>query len=185
MDHMKKLSLLRHAKSGEDVSGKPDFDRPLNERGHKAAIRMGRWMAEEGIRFDRILASPAVRIRETLAGVAKGYGAPLDAEFDRNLYLASPADLMDRLHDMDDRVTHLLLVGHSPGIEELLLSLTSAEDDLLHEEVSLRYPTAAYARLRFSVANWADVRKGEGMLVQFMRPRDLDPSLGPESEYQP
>lgn len=179
---MPTLSLLRHAKSGWDDPVETDFDRPLNGRGHRAARRIGRFMQEEGLSFDRVLASPAVRVRQTLEGVEVGYGAPLDPRFDRQLYLA-PAELMlEMLQETPDDVGHLLLVGHNPGLEDLLLAVTEGNPNELRGEAEIKYPTATVATLEFPrSANWKEVAEGTGLLVRFQRPRDLDPALGPDS----
>ena len=177
---MKILTLLRHAKSTWDDPVARDFDRPLNSRGRKAARVVGRAMRDQGLKFDAVIASPAVRVVETLRDVSDGYGHSLDPEQDPNLYLASPAVLLDRIHHIDDGVERLLVVGHNPGLEQLVLLLTGSDHDGLKREVELKYPTATLAEICFAVDHWADVAKGAGTLTRFIRPRDLDPELGPE-----
>lgn len=177
---MKFLSLLRHAKSDWDDLVEPDFDRPLNERGGRAARRIGEWLKEHRLSFDRVLASPALRVRRTIEGVETGLGAGLDCRFDRHIYLASTATLLDLIRETPDFVGHLLLIGHSPGIEDLLFAVTRGDPSPLRLEVETKYPTATYARIRLPVAGWREVREGlPGRLESFVRPRDLDPSLGP------
>jgi phosphohistidine phosphatase len=114
---MKRLTILRHAKSSWDRPDADDFDRPLNDRGRKAAVRMGHELKHRELRFDVALASPAVRVRETLDGLAKGDGefAP-DIRFDQSLYLADAATLLDRVKALSDDVRAPLLVGHNPGL---------------------------------------------------------------------
>ena len=178
---MKILTLLRHAKSSWDDPASRDFDRPLNKRGRKAARVVGRAMRDEGLAFDAIIASPAVRVIETLRDVGDGYGHTLEPERDQALYLASPAVLLDRIHHVDDGVDRLLVVGHNPGLEQLALLLTGASQDELRAEVELKYPTATFAEIRFDVDHWSEVEAAGGTLTRFVRPRDLDPELGPES----
>ncbi len=177
---MKILTLLRHAKSGWDDPVSRDFDRPLNKRGRKAARVVGRAMRDQGLTFDAIIASPAVRVTETLRDVGDGYGHALEPEQHPDLYLASPAVLLDRIHDVDDKVERLLVVGHNPGLEQLVLLLTGGEENGLRQEVEVKYPTATLAEIRFEVDSWADVAAAGGTLTRFIRPRDLDPELGPE-----
>lgn len=177
---MKILTLLRHAKSSWDDPVSRDFDRPLNKRGRKAARVIGRAMRDEGLTFDAIIASPAVRVTETLRDVGDGYGRTLEPDQDQDLYLASPAVLLERIHHVDDGVERLLVVGHNPGLEQLALLLTGSEANGLRDEVTLKYPTATLAEIRFDVDRWADVEAGGGALTRFIRPRDLDPELGPE-----
>ena len=178
---MKILTLLRHAKSSWDDPVSRDFDRPLNKRGRKAARVIGRAMRDEGLSFDAIIASPAVRVVETLRDVGDGYGRALEPEQHQDLYLASPAVLLERIHQADDAVDRLLVVGHNPGLEQLTLLLAGSSGDGLREKVELKYPTATLAEIRFDVDHWRDVDAGGGTLTRFIRPRDLDPELGPEA----
>src|SRR3546814_3087169 len=78
--------------------------------------------------FDQVTASPAARVKETLESVETGYGAPLDPHFDRRIYLASAETLMDVIHDPPDNADTMLLVGHNPGLEELVLLLVRSEE---------------------------------------------------------
>lgn len=177
---MKILTLLRHAKSSWDDPVSRDFDRPLNKRGRKAARVIGRAMREEGLRFDAIIASPARRVVETLRDVGDGYGRDLVPDQDQDLYLASPAVLLDRIRHVDDSFDRLLVVGHNPGLEQLVLLLTGAGHDGLRAEVEVKYPTATLAEIRFDVDHWIEVDAAGGTLTRFIRPRDLDPGLGPD-----
>ncbi len=177
---MKSLTLLRHAKSSWDDPVTRDFDRPLNARGHKAAQRMGRYFADEGLAFDALIASPALRVQETLAGVRATCPALPPAHEDRRIYMASAVTLLDLVRGTADTVERLLLVGHNPGLEDLVLLMTPAGDGALRDELELKYPTAALAEIRFDVARWADIAEQAGHLVRFVRPRDLDPELGPD-----
>lgn len=177
---MKILTLLRHAKSSWDDPVTRDFDRPLNARGRRAARTIGREMRALGLAFDAVIASSAVRVRETLRDVAEGYGRPLEHEEDADLYLASPAVLLERIHHIDDGVERLLVVGHNPGLEQLALLLAGADESGKRGELAVKYPTATIAEIALPVASWADVREGGGTLRRFIRPRDLDPELGPE-----
>lgn len=179
---MKTLTLLRHAKSGWDDPALRDFDRPLNAKGQRAAMTVGRHWRALGLGFDRALASPAVRVTETLAQVGTGYGRDLAPEWDRRLYLASPMTLLDIVREQDDAVDHLLLVGHNPGLEELVLLLVpDTEGAALRDAVEEKFPTASTARLECDVATWRDVAPDAARLALFVRPRDLDPALGPDA----
>jgi phosphohistidine phosphatase len=178
---MKSLTLLRHAKSGWDDPVSRDFDRPLNPRGRKAARTVGREMKAKSFSFDLVLASPARRVIETLEEVASGYG-PIDPDFDQRLYLASAATLLDIVRAAPDGARRLLVVGHNPGLEELALCLSGRDDAELRCEVEVKYPTGTVAEIELPVERWADVTEGAGRLVRFIRPRDLDPELGPDSE---
>jgi phosphohistidine phosphatase len=177
---MKTLTLLRHAKSTWDDPVARDFDRPLNRRGRKAAHAIGAEMRRLGLEFDSVIASPAVRVKETLDEVERGYGRPLGAEFDKRVYLATTDTLIDIVRSADDGASRLLLVGHNPGIESLAIEL--ADGSALRDELAVKYPTGALAEIELPAEEWDDVRPGTGRLARFIRPRDLDPELGPDQD---
>ncbi|HEX8401308.1 MAG TPA: histidine phosphatase family protein [Allosphingosinicella sp.] len=177
---MKTLTLLRHAKSSWNDVTERDFERPLNARGRRAAQTIGREMLSLGLSFDQVLASPATRVVETLREVEGGYGRELGTHFDKRIYLASTDTLLEIVQAADDQTRSVLLVGHNPGLESLVMLL--AGDSPLRAEVAVKYPTATLAELSFECESWTDVRQGSGNLARFIRPRDLDPELGPDEE---
>ena len=177
---MKTLTLLRHAKSGWDDPVARDFDRPLNPKGQRAAAMMGRHFKALGLAFDHVVASPAVRVVETLGHVGHGYGSDLAPAWDQRIYLASTATLLDVVHELPAGADHVLLAGHNPGLEELVLQLVP-DGGALRDEAAIKFPTATLAQIEFDVAAWGDVRLGGGTLARFVRPRDLDSSLGPDT----
>lgn len=179
---MKRLTLLRHAKSGEDLAAARDFDRQLNGKGRRAARVMGRHMRDSRLAFDRVVASPAARVVQTLAEIGAGYGEDLTPSWERRMYLASASDLLDLVHEAPDSSASLLVVGHNPGLEQLVLLLVADRtEDGARDRVEEKYPTASLAEIAFDVDHWADVLPGSGRLLRFVRPRDLDPALGPEA----
>jgi phosphohistidine phosphatase len=176
---MKTLTLLRHAKSTWDDPVARDFDRPLNKRGRRAARTSGARCARRAWRFDRVIASPAVRVIETLAEVADGYGGARTRV--RQAHLPRLArDPAGTGPGTDDGAERLLIVGHNPGLEMLALLLTRGEG--LRAELALKYPTATIAEISLPVEHWSDVGEGAGTLERFIRPRDLDPELGPDED---
>lgn len=178
---MKRLNLLRHAKSSWDDPVERDFDRPLNGRGHRAARCMGEWLKEEGLAFDAVIASPALRIRQTIEGVEAGLGRKLSPAFDKRIYMASAASLFDIVRETADSVESLLLIGHNPGLEDLLLLATEEDVSALRAEAEIKYPTATFATIELDVESWAAAEEHMlGRLVTFVRPRDLDSTLGPD-----
>lgn len=177
---MKHLSLLRHAKSSWDDPVERDFDRPLNGRGHRAARRMGEWIGAEGLMFDGVIASPALRVRQTIEGVEAGLGRRLRPAFDKRIYMASAAALFDLVRETADGIEQLLLIGHNPGLEDLLLLAAPADGSPLRTEAEAKYPTATFATLIFDSPAWGDIGEGGARLLRFVRPRDLDPTLGPD-----
>jgi phosphohistidine phosphatase len=177
---MKTLTLLRHARSDWDDQVQRDFDRPLNPRGRRAARTVGREMKRLGLQFDYCIASPAVRVRETLGEVESAFGS-LEPYLDERVYLADPETLLDLVRAAPDEAESLLLVGHNPGLEMLVLSLAARGASPLLGEVEVKYPTGTLAELSLPVERWADVTEGRAQLIRFIRPRDLDPNLGPDS----
>ncbi len=175
---MKTLTLLRHAKSTWDDPVARDFDRPLNGRGRRAAARIGQWLADDDARFDQVRASPAVRVRQTIEGVEDGLRHSLHAVFEPRIYLASAMTLLDIVQGFGE-ARRALLIGHNPGLEDLLLLLTP-DADPLRGEVEIKYPTATMAVLDLAVDTWRDTAAGCATLRHFIRPRDLDASLGPD-----
>lgn len=179
---MKILTLLRHAKSTWDDPVARDFDRPLNPRGRRAARAVGAEIKAQGLRFDRVVASPALRVVETLEEVGAGYGRPIAPLFDQRIYLASTATLLDIVHAAGAEVERLLLVGHNPGMESLVLLLTRADDNVLRAQVQVKYPTGTLAEIAFDLDRWDEVAEGKGRLERLILPRELDPGLGPDED---
>lgn len=179
---MKTLTLLRHAKSGWDDPVTRDFDRPLNPKGRRAATLVGRHMRDLGLSFDHVVASPAVRVGETIDDVASGFGRFPEPVLDRRIYLASSATLLDVVRELPADATCALMVGHNPGLEDLVLMLVPEETGPLRDAAEEKYPTATLAAIDLDIDDWAAAAPGTGRLVRFIRPRDLDPSLGPDAD---
>ena len=179
---MKRLTLLRHAKSGLDDFVQRDFDRTLNAKGRRAARTVGQHLREQGFTFDHAVASPALRVVQTLEEVALGFARPLDPAWDRRIYLAPAATLLGIVQETPDAWASLLLVGHNPGLEELVLMLVPNEIDGVRDRVEEKYPTASVAEILFDTDDWSGVIPGTGRLARFIRPRDLDPALGPDAD---
>lgn len=177
---MKTLGIFRHAKSDWNDARLRDFDRPLNDRGRAGAGVMGRHIRQHAVGWKRILASPAVRVTQTidLAGEAAGETPPIT--WDRRIYLANSATLMDVLREQDSNPRSILMVGHNPGLEDLIFDLVPDDgNNPLRDVVEDKFPTAAYAVIKLDIENWADLRDNCGQLVHLIRPRDIDPELGP------
>lgn len=178
---MKTVILLRHAKSDWNDSVSRDFDRPLNDRGRRAANLMGEWAREHVPPLDAIVASPAVRVTETLDHFMAAFGRDVDTRWDRRIYLASSATLLDVLRDLPDDLGTVMMVGHNPGLEDLILDTVPEKGaDKRREAVEAKYPTAAMATLQFAADQWQDIDR-PAALTEFVRPRDLDPALGPDA----
>jgi phosphohistidine phosphatase len=175
---------LRHAKSGYDDPLLRDFDRPLNARGRKAAVTIGKWLRAARDRgdmpdFDHVASSPAVRCRQTIDGVEEGLVARLAPIYENRMYLSSSATLVELVAGFADHHDHAMIVGHNPGLEDLLLELVPPGSGL-RAEAETKYPTATLAQLVLPITRWAQVDGGGARLAHFIRPRDLDASLGPD-----
>lgn len=182
---MKTLTILRHAKSGWDVQVERDFDRPINKRGARGAEIVGQWLKRKKLPVDRIVASPAVRVSETLDIFQPAADLDMiEPHWDRRIYLASAATLIDVIRDTGRDAEHLLISGHNPGLEDLILMLVpeSAGNDL-RAEVEEKLPTSALARLELDIADWHDLDTGQARFTSFIRPRDLDPTLAPAMDH--
>ena len=171
---MKRLTILRHAKSSWDHSGLDDHDRPLNERGWKAARRMGREMKQRGMRFDHVLASTAARVRETLDGVRETLSIDAPIQFEPRVYLASEETLLELIGALPQSVKAPLLVGHNPGLERLIVELTHGDTHGSRDQVAQQYPTGALAVVELPAQQWQDVEPGSGEITELILPRDLD-----------
>jgi phosphohistidine phosphatase len=167
---VKRLFLLRHAKSAWDDPTLRDRDRPLAPRGRKAARRMGRWARKHDVRPQLVVCSSAVRARETLRRMLPGLGEP-EVWIEVTLYAASADTLLDRVHALPDEVDDAMLVGHNPGVMDLVLLL--AAPGALRERASDNVPTGALAVLDVDVPRWPDVTAGSATLRRFVVPRDL------------
>ena len=170
---MKRLTILRHAKSSWDDASRDDFDRPLNPRGWKDARRVGRELKQRNMHFDFGLASPAARVRETLDGLAKGFGEfTFEIRFEPRVYEASAATLLELVRSLPETASDALLVGHNPGLERLVVELTVPGK--LHDEAARKFPTSAVAVMDLSADRWADIRPGSGTLTELILAKELD-----------
>ncbi len=178
---MKTLGLFRHAKSDWHDPRARDFDRPLNPRGEKGAGLVGRHIFDHKVKWDKVIASPAVRVAETIELAAKATGRPIAVNWDRRIYLASSATLLDLLREQKDDPGSVLMVGHNPGLEDVIFDLVPDDGTSpLRDVVELKFPTASFAVLELDIEHWNELKDLCGKLVHLIRPRDLDPALGPE-----
>ncbi|MGH9943251.1 MAG: SixA phosphatase family protein [Pyrinomonadaceae bacterium] len=162
---MKTLLLLRHAKSSWDDPALRDFDRPLNARGHKAAPLMGWYLRQRQIELSLVVCSLAQRAKETAElFFAAARLNHVELRFDARIYDAAPSDLMRVISEFDDGAECVLLIGHNPGLEEILQRLTGE---------FRRMPTASLAHIELDLAHWAETRENVGRLNWLKRPKEL------------
>lgn len=180
---MKLLGLFRHAKSGWQDPRARDFDRPLNDRGRRGAAVMGRHIRDHGEHWERAIASPAVRVAETIELAAEAAGRSLAVNWDRRIYLASSATLMDLLREQPGDPASILMAGHNPGLEDLIFDLVPDDGSSpLRDVVEEKFPTATYAVLKLDIDHWSQITGNCARLIHLIRPRDLDPALGPGTD---
>lgn len=162
---MKTLLLLRHAKSSWKNGQLADHDRPLNKRGKRDAPRIGKLLLESGLQPELILSSTAKRARKTASKVARKCAYEGVIELNGTLYLAAPDDYIRVLRDAPDHFTRVMVVGHNPGLEQLLAVLTGNDAHL---------PTAALAQIQVDIDTWSELQGDRcGRLIDLWRPREL------------
>lgn len=162
---MKTLLILRHAKSSWKHAELPDFDRPLNKRGKRDAPRMGELLRQADLLPELILSSSAQRARQTSQAVVDASGYPGEVRWLDSLYAAPPESYLEALRGLDDGLQSVMVVGHNPGLEELLEELTGAAESL---------PTAALAQVLLPIQRWSELDdEVSGELVQIWLPRQL------------
>ncbi len=161
---MKTLFLLRHAKSNSSAAGLPDFDRVLNDRGSKEALAVGTFIREQKLGLDLALSSPAVRARETTELVLESAELPLEVRYDQRIYEAGPLRLLEVVSQVEDDRSTVLLVGHNPGMEELLQLLTDRAEHMA---------TGTLAKIDFNAASWSKVPEEKGSLDWIVKPKEL------------
>lgn len=164
---MKTLLLLRHAKSSRKDNGVRDFDRPLNQRGLKAAPSIGKLIRKRKLQPDLVLSSPAERARQTTQLVFEAAGLKTEARYDERIYEATGARLFEIVGQIEEDANVAMLVGHNPGFEELLEALTGEAHNL---------PTAALACIELNIEKWNKVRAGAGRLEWLLKPKELKSS---------
>ncbi len=162
---MKTLLILRHAKSSWKEEHLSDHDRPLNKRGRHDAPRMGKLIREKGLQPQLIICSGAKRARETVELLTEACGYKGELRLSEKLYAAAPEAYISVLKALDDSYEQVMVVGHNPGLEELLGELTGEEQTL---------PTAALAQVALPIQTWSELDDSiDGRLTDLWVPRQL------------
>ncbi|MBK5565111.1 histidine phosphatase family protein [Ensifer sp. SSB1] len=167
-----RLLLLRHAKSAWP-DGVTDINRPLGERGRKAAPLTGMYMAGHKLVPDLALVSTAKRAQETWQLVAATLPSEVAVENTRAIYEVGAPQILSVLRATDPAVRTLLIVGHNPGMEDLALQLVGSGDADLRMRMADKFPTAALAVLEFEAPGWRGLIPGGAKLTRFVTPRSL------------
>ena len=170
---MKKVILLRHAKSSWDDPTLDDHDRPLNNRGRAASPVIADWLASRAHVPDTVLCSSATRTRQTVNGLRTRLPGLPDELVERSLYHASPEAMRDRLANLPQDCETVLLVGHQPGIGSLARQLADGSEKRRCKRAFEHFPTAAAAVFEVDIDDWSELEKRKGHFVDFAKPREL------------
>lgn len=165
---MRTLYLLRHAKSSWDDPELPDHERPLAPRGLRDAKRIGKHLGGLGVTPALVLCSSAVRTQETLDLLRPALGE-VAVQVEEQLYGASSEMLLERIRSIPDELGSVLLIGHNPGVQDLVLALASSGAEL--DRVEAKFPTAALATL--TLPRWSNLSPGDAELVAYVIPKQL------------
>jgi phosphohistidine phosphatase len=173
---VKRLWLLRHAKSSWDDPSLADADRPLAPRGRRAAELMAAHLAVSDVRPSVVLCSSSLRTRETLAAILPALGDALEVRIERALYGAGAAELLQRLRQVPNRAPSVMLIGHNPGIQELAFGLAASGSALA--ALREKFPTGALATVDVEVERWRDADNGNATATTLVTPRSLETGAG-------
>ena len=177
---MRRLMLLRHAKTENDAPSGRDLDRRLDNRGRSDAAEIGGWIARHPPFADSVLVSHAVRAQQTwdIAWEAMKELVPEpEVEIVPELYGADPSQLLQTVREASAAdPKRLMLVGHNPGMHELALALAGSGDAAGHKALADNLPTSGLAVFDFAVDDWADVAFRRGRLMMFVTPKLLKQS---------
>jgi len=166
---LRDLIVFRHAKSAWDTDAASDFERPLNPRGRKDAPRMGAWLAEQELRPDHVVCSPATRARQTAELLLAALDHDGDVSWDERIYEASRQRLLDVLADCPPDADRVLLIGHNPGLADLVEFLGLDSVPVPEDGNLLPTATAVYFEIRA-------LDRGGGTVRALMRPKWLKKS---------
>jgi len=170
----KRLILLRHAKSAWDNPSIADFERPLSNRGRKAAPLVGAYLGRRGLVPGLVLTSSAKRAVETLDLVSAGWQIKPTVRKLKSLYLAMPREMLRRVQAVGKEPDCVMLVGHNPGIADLANWLCSQGKAEPRANLARKFPTGAVAVIDFDVDDWAEVDAEAGNLVEFATPKQIE-----------
>ena len=166
---MKYLFLTRHAKSSWSNPGLADIDRPLNERGKKAAPFMGKLIVDKGEKPELLISSPAYRAFST----AKAFGEAMglvenDIIIDSTIYGAGAQQLLELVQNQDDLHKSIMLFGHNPTFTSFVNLLTGSN--------IMNVVTCGVVRIDFEFSSWTDIDFGSGRLAYYEYPKKYDNS---------
>jgi phosphohistidine phosphatase len=167
---MRRLMLLRHAKTERAELGERDRDRKLTKRGRADAPEIGAYMARHGLFPDLVLVSPAARTEETWALVAPAFTKAPRVGRDERIYEATPERLITMIREVRDAHT-LLLVGHNPGFQDLAVRLIASGEVEARASIAEKLPTSGLVVIDLPFDDWSRLGANAGRLERFVSPR--------------
>ena len=170
---MKKLYVLRHAKSSWEDMDLPDHDRPLAPRGERAALVMGRYMAQRALVPDLVICSTATRSLETLRLVSSQWESDVPVIRDRSLYLTGARTIRQRVAQTEEPTNVILVIGHNPDLHDLTVALAEPDSQAHRRLAEIKFPTSALAVFHFAIPDWPSLRSASGTLVDLKTPKVL------------
>jgi len=173
---MKRLIVMRHATAAGGLTAPSDFDRPLTPEGHREAERVGAWLGERGYVPEFALCSTALRVRETWAAAARGLGVSPPVRWDRALYDADAADLMQEASEIEGNADTVILIAHNPSVTHFGFALASRGDPEGRERLRAGFRPATVAVFQLAGEVFADLPRHGGVLVDFVDARDVGPA---------
>lgn len=170
---MKRLYILRHAKSSWAEPGLTDMDRPLNKRGARQTDALAEWFAQQTDKPEIALCSPSIRTRETWQDIKRAFPSTTTDIVD-DLYNGTMGNYMDTLSARNE--SSVMIVGHNPTCDELARYLTAPSSPAAESLMSAHFGTANLAILDLEIDEWNAISEASGVLVTMLRPRDLIPA---------
>lgn len=169
---MLRLYVMRHAKSSWAVPGARDFDRELNERGIFDLEKMRQTLKARGFIPEKIICSPAIRTIQTFEHIKESLPENTTVNYEKRLYSSGLSEYLNLIQEVEDART-LMLIGHNPMCGALAASLPRPDSDFPVDTIAYKYPTATVAVIEFDCANWSDIERGKGNLIDCLIPSKL------------
>lgn len=170
---MRRLILLRHAKTEHTAASGRDIDRRLDARGIDDAALIGRWLPKNNYRPDLALVSNAARAKETWEILARSLPGTRREEVD-DLYGADPGELLHIIHDAAaSGAERLMIVAHNPGLHELAIALIASGDKTARDALTSNLPTTGVVIINFDIKSFGDVSFHGGKLERYVTPKIL------------
>lgn len=164
--------LLRHGKS-DWPTGIDDHERPLAKRGQRDSASMGRHMVAQGLLPDLAIISTARRTQETWDLARPAFVTTIAQQNEDRIYESSVGAILDVIHEVDEKIRHLLLVGHNPGLQDLALKLIGKARKSDLARLQQKFPTAGLVVIDLDIHHWSQASIPGGRLERFDTPKSI------------